>query len=281
MADNTTLNPGASGDAIRTVAKTANSPAKTQAMLIDIGGGADASPETILTAANWPLASGAAQDGTDITTPFSMPAGGVGIRGWLSAIWTKLNGTVGVTGTFWQVTQPVSLATLPALAAGANIIGAIFGRPLFASPAAITLQTATYPANTCLGGLITLTNMLDAGDLCGTILDIAVRFNVPETVGIYAVLFNANPTTSTFTDKTVVSIAAADIGKVVHGWSLSANPAIAAAGILASTYEVATGPLPTKVIAPGQTLYAAIYTAAAVTFAASSTVQVEFRGDKG
>jgi hypothetical protein len=37
-----------------------------------------------------------------------MPAGGVGIRGWLSAIWTKLNGTIGVTGTFWQATQPVS-----------------------------------------------------------------------------------------------------------------------------------------------------------------------------
>ena len=32
-----------------------------------------------------------AQDGTDITTPTAMPAGGTGIRGWLSAIWTKLN----------------------------------------------------------------------------------------------------------------------------------------------------------------------------------------------
>ena len=52
-----------------------------------------------------------ARDGTDISAPTAMPAGGVGIRGWLSAIWTKLNGTLGVTGTFWQATQPVSLAT--------------------------------------------------------------------------------------------------------------------------------------------------------------------------
>ncbi len=52
-----------------------------------------------------------ARDGTDITTPTAMPAGGLGIRGWLSAIWTKLNGTLGVTGTFWQATQPVSMAT--------------------------------------------------------------------------------------------------------------------------------------------------------------------------
>lgn len=57
--------------------------------------------------------SGIALDGTDITTPTAMPAGGVGIRGWLSAIWTKLNGSLAVTGTFFQATQPVSLASVP------------------------------------------------------------------------------------------------------------------------------------------------------------------------
>lgn len=61
-----------------------------------------------VSAVSLPLPAGAAQDGTDITTPTAMPAGGVGTRGWLSAIWTKLNGTIGVAGTFWQATQPVS-----------------------------------------------------------------------------------------------------------------------------------------------------------------------------
>jgi hypothetical protein len=55
-----------------------------------------------------PLPAEAAKDGTDINTPTAMPAGGAGIRGWLSAIWTKLNGAITVTGTFWQTTQPVS-----------------------------------------------------------------------------------------------------------------------------------------------------------------------------
>lgn len=55
-----------------------------------------------------PLPAGAAQDGTDISSPTAMPPGGAGIRGWLSAIWTKLNGSLAVTGTFWQTTQPVS-----------------------------------------------------------------------------------------------------------------------------------------------------------------------------
>jgi Flp pilus assembly pilin Flp len=37
--------------------------------------------------------------GTDITSPNpAMPAGGAGVQGWLSAIWTKLNGSIATTG---------------------------------------------------------------------------------------------------------------------------------------------------------------------------------------
>lgn len=51
--------------------------------------------------ASLPLPTGAAQDGTDITSPSpAMPAGGSGIRGWLSAIWTKLNGTLATSRTW-------------------------------------------------------------------------------------------------------------------------------------------------------------------------------------
>ena len=55
-----------------------------------------------------------------------MPAGGAGIRGWLSAIWTKLNGSIAVTGTFWQATQPVSAASLP-LPSGASTKSTLAG----------------------------------------------------------------------------------------------------------------------------------------------------------
>jgi len=50
-------------------------------------------------------------DGSGVTQPVS---GTVGI-----------SGTVPVSGTFWQTTQPVSLASLPALASGSNTIGAV------------------------------------------------------------------------------------------------------------------------------------------------------------
>jgi len=50
-------------------------------------------------------------DGSGVTQPVS---GTVGI-----------SGTVPVSGTFWQTTQPVSLASLPAFASGSNTIGAV------------------------------------------------------------------------------------------------------------------------------------------------------------
>src|SRR5271154_1704016 len=65
-----------------------------------------------ISAAALPLPSGAAQDGTD-GTGITAPTGAVGIRGWLSGIYSKLTGSIAVTGTFWQATQPISAASLP------------------------------------------------------------------------------------------------------------------------------------------------------------------------
>lgn len=54
MSDNTVLNLASSsgGDTIRTIAKTANSPAKTEVVLLDIGGGNDGSSESVVSSSN-------------------------------------------------------------------------------------------------------------------------------------------------------------------------------------------------------------------------------------
>ena len=61
-----------------------------------------------ISAASLPLPAGAAADGTDGTTPPAVLGAGTGIRGWLRSIYEKLTGSIAVTGTFFQATQPVS-----------------------------------------------------------------------------------------------------------------------------------------------------------------------------
>ena len=85
-----------------------------------------------------------ALDGTDTTTPFAMPAWWVWIRGWLSAIWTKINGSLAVTWAFFQATQPISAVGLP-LPTGASTeatLSALNTKVTAVNTGAVTISTA-------------------------------------------------------------------------------------------------------------------------------------------
>jgi hypothetical protein len=73
----------------------------------------DSAPTTAVTIASLPV-------GHNI-----IDSGSVSITGTVatSLASTTITGSVAVTGTFWQGTQPVSLASLPSLAAGSAVIG--------------------------------------------------------------------------------------------------------------------------------------------------------------
>lgn len=130
MADNSTL--PATSDVIRDVQKGGASGPKTQVMVIDRGGSGteDLSP----------------LDGTDITSPTAMPTGGVGIRGWLSAIWTKLNGTITVSN---GQTQPLTDTQLRATAVPVSM--------------ATNTPDVTDRAARLLGVVASITNALPTG----------------------------------------------------------------------------------------------------------------------
>jgi hypothetical protein len=53
VADNTTLNSTSGGDTIRDIARTSNSPAKTQVVALDLGGASDSNAEVIMAAASY------------------------------------------------------------------------------------------------------------------------------------------------------------------------------------------------------------------------------------
>lgn len=116
---------------------------------------ADPATQTTLAAVLAKIPAAPAADGTDITTPTAMPAGGAGIRGWLSAIWTKLNGSLAVTGpatdaqlrlTPLPVSGSVSLGA--AIPAGTNAIGTV---DLAAATPTAILDAATATATKYIG----------------------------------------------------------------------------------------------------------------------------------
>lgn len=154
--------------------------------------------------------TGLAKDGTDITTPTSMPAGGAGIRGWLSAIWTKLNGTLAVTGTFFQATQPVSIAGTVTTTGGltdAQLRATAV--PVSLASTTVTNTVATTLASTTITGSVAVTGPLTDAQLratavpisgtvvTGDLTDTQLRANPVPVSGTVTV---SNPTAQGLTD---------------------------------------------------------------------------------
>ena len=103
-----------------------------------------------VSAASLPLPTGAAADGTD-ATGVSQMTGGTGIRGWLSAIYAKLLGSIAVTGTFWQATQPVS-GTVTANAGTGTMAVSAASLPLPTGAATSANQVAPVSAGSTTSG---------------------------------------------------------------------------------------------------------------------------------
>ena len=108
---------------------------------------------------------------------------------------------IGVTGTFWQTTQPVSLAAAPALVASEAHIGEVGGRTLLAS-VEITRGTSTtaYAANQTVlnaaGTLSEITGVARINQGTGYITGIRVTTNAKSLTPRFRLhFFNAsNPT---------------------------------------------------------------------------------------
>jgi hypothetical protein len=88
-------------------------------------------------------------------------------------------GTQPVSGTFWQATQPVSLASLPALATGANTIGAVNINGTVPISGTIT---ATNSANGATGSSVPAQATLVGGTNSGTLRALKVASDGTLTV---------------------------------------------------------------------------------------------------
>ena len=67
------------------------------------------------------------------------------------------SGPISVTGTFWQATQPVSLASLPALAAGSNVIGAVTQSGTWSAGRTWSLSSGSDSVTATISGTVSVT----------------------------------------------------------------------------------------------------------------------------
>jgi hypothetical protein len=107
---------------------------------------------TANSAANaWPVSPVLAGSAVSSSNPLPMTFGaGVTLPGFASTPTVNIgtSPTIAVTGTFYQATQPVSLASLPALATGANTIGGVTqsGGPWSVSWSGQSVGVSSLPA---------------------------------------------------------------------------------------------------------------------------------------
>jgi hypothetical protein len=124
-----------------------------------------------------------------------------------------------VSGTFFQTTQPVSLASLPGLGAGSAAIGSIIGRTTMATATPVVTSNGAYAAGNEIGGLMTFPI---GGAGSGTLMSVRVTSRSVLTTALKAYIFTTNPSNSTWTDKSATAINAADIASLLAIVTLNA-----------------------------------------------------------
>lgn len=132
--------------------------------------------------------------------------------------------------------------------------------------------SSAYTSGNAVGGLMTLSGAFRSASGSGLIQSVIVNTKSAQTTAIDVVLFNANPSASTCTDKTAFAVAAADFNKIVGvahvtDWTSDGTPSTGQAQNLA---------IPIAVGAGVTSFYACAVTRSTPTYAATTDVSVLF-----
>jgi hypothetical protein len=128
--------------------------------------------------------------------------------------------------------------------------------------------SSAYVSGNAVGGLITLAGVNRASGASILVQSVLVTSKSAQTNPMDLLLFNASPTGSTCTDKTAVSIVAADAGKLVG----VAHVTDWTSGGTASIGQMNQPPI--GIAVPATTLYACLVTRGTPTWTSTSDVSV-------
>jgi hypothetical protein len=150
MADNTVLNTGSGGDTIRDIARTANSPAKTQVVALDIGGASDSNAESIISATNpmpvTVLGDGVAIDSINLGTGSNnglMVAKGA--TDFFTSVGNTSVGQLAAGASFTGTIESVVNAQDISIDAASDQAGTLVVNQYITSSAGTICQTASFP----------------------------------------------------------------------------------------------------------------------------------------
>lgn len=176
----------------------------------------------------------------------------------LEGLQTAGNATLAQIAGYLDGVEGLLAAPTPA---GELYIGKTGGDVLQSAPAAPpTVTAAAYAAGNVIGGKFTLPNAARLAAGAGLIQAATLLSKTATTAAIDMVIFSADPSTSTLTDKANPVIAAADLDKIVGVIHLTDWSAI---GTISVAQNVAVG-LPFRLPA-GTSLYAVLIARAAIT----------------
>jgi len=124
----------------------------------------------------------------------------------IGSVTASISGTVPVSGTFFQATQPASLVSLPALAAGTNQIGSVTASISGTVP--ISISSVTVGNSVTIGSLPALTaGTAQIGSVTASISNTVVTFYPMQGTTVT----NSNFTSTTASTTLVSAVAGRDV----------------------------------------------------------------------
>lgn len=176
---------------------------------------------------------------------------------------TQLPTTLGQkTGANSMSIVPASDALLAVTAPGASIVTVV-----------PTVSTSAYSSGDCVGGLMTFDAVMRGSDITGLLQMVTIHCKTVQTGAMDLVIFNANPTASTFTDNAAFDVNDTDFDKiaaVVHitDWTNMTSNSFAQGVNLA---------LPIKPVSGDDSVYAQLVTRATPTLSSTTDIKVTLK----
>lgn len=153
-----------------------------------------------------------------------------------------------------------------------NHIGAIGGHTAAIAPTVTVSTSPAYSAGDCVGGKLTLSSVARVSGGSALLRALYLMDTSNQKAALELLIFNADPTASTFTDNAAISLHASDVAKIIRRISIAAADYVTIDSKAFVDLALSDRPL---IPASGSDLYAALVTSGTPTYAATTALTLK------